>query len=196
MADALVVIPQAFLAARIPQASGRFEITPVTRWSQDTARVFEQFSANYAGLILRRDPDYLNWRYADNPVWDYKMLLALDARAQPVGFAVAVTDQRFGLRIGYIVDMLTVPDSGCQAAIIQAVLRNMHDRGVHAVGTTTTDHHQQRDLAEAGFYCPPVWLVPKRFYLAYRVRRDVASYMSGLRKLSGWFLNFGDWDTL
>jgi len=196
LADALSAIPQALLAGRIGRAGDRWHVEPVAHWPAEASAVFERFVASYPGLILRRDAEYLNWRYADNPLWDYLMLLARDEQGRPAGFIVAVAEKRFGLQIGYIVDMLAAPDGDYLGELIRSALARLNERGIHAVGTTTTEPGQFRDLARAGFLRPPGWLVPKRFYLVYRVRPDLAGAMVRLRNLDEWFLTFGDWDTL
>lgn len=55
-----------------------------------------------------RDSNYLNWRYIQKPEDNYNIFVIKDKKILK-GYIILKTEVRYGLRIGLIIDLLTVP---------------------------------------------------------------------------------------
>ena len=77
----------------------------IARFDDSFNKLWEAASAPF-GLIVRRDSAYLNWRFADQPYWDYKIFKAsLKGSGDPAGYIVLREGGSRGLRTGVITDI-------------------------------------------------------------------------------------------
>ena len=75
-------------------------------------------------IIVRRDSGSLNWRFVNQPYWNYKIFKAEDAASGELkGYVVLREGLSNGLRTGIISDFFTSPDD----------TRTMYSLGYHAI---------------------------------------------------------------
>ena len=63
------------------------------------------------GFSIVRSGDYLRWRFVQNPHGHYITLATVRAGGHLNGYMVSTLKQELGLRVGYVVDLLTAGDS-------------------------------------------------------------------------------------
>lgn len=104
-------------------------------------------------FMIRRDADYLNWRFADSPSRLHRILGVYDDAEAFVAYAV-VQLPRAEEPLGYLVDVLGADDAALAAAI-EAGLSTLEAAGTSLVRATAIDGSWwSRVLASKGFRPP------------------------------------------
>jgi len=161
----------------------------------DYDRLADKHSRIHAGVVLKRNSQWLSWRYSRSP-WDrYDVLEARSGRGELEGYAVGTTEEREGLRVGYIVDVLTI-----RRRRARQLIRNMTEQhlqsGQFLVLAVVSDPKLVQDFMTNGFFPMPGRISPKRFYTVVRPNPTVADSLLVLNRISNWYLTLGDWDTI
>lgn len=95
----------------IRRKSGNVYIEEITHFDGSFDKLWEEASASF-DLIARRDREYLNWRFVDQPHRRYKIFKASDKDGgDAVGYVVLREGVSRGLRVGVVTDILASPDS-------------------------------------------------------------------------------------
>jgi GNAT superfamily N-acetyltransferase len=89
---------------RVPQGCA---IQERTRFDESADRLWEQASTLFPVSVVR-DQQYLNWRFVAKP-GDHYTLFTLESNAGLLGYVVLKTVEKFGLRLGFLVDLLALP---------------------------------------------------------------------------------------
>jgi Acetyltransferase (GNAT) domain len=76
-------------------------------------------------VVLNGDSTWMNWRYKQVPGQDHK-ILAAGGGGQPDGIAVYRFDDRFGLKIGVLMELMVSPDAGEEA--VQSLMNQVFAR--------------------------------------------------------------------
>jgi len=79
--------------------------------------------SNYYPIIAVRNKKYLNWRYFEKPNVKYTVLLA-EKNEEILGYIVLRFTIQKNLRLGYIVDILALPD---KKAVVQSLIAKAVD---------------------------------------------------------------------
>ncbi len=158
----------------------------ISRFDAATDRIWQQAGKDYE-LLLARENEFLNWRYADSPT-PFQIWLAR-RNDEPVGFLVGFA----GLNdaVGEIVDVFTRPDDGGAAqALLYHSFQEFRQQGMRAILAYTLNGSAHSELGELlRRACPLVRQRPLHFALRC-FDSDVAAQLPK----SGWHLSPGDFD--
>lgn len=174
-----------------PSTDCRLEV--VARFDEGVDRLWERASAPY-GILVVRDREYLNWRYVENPTEEYTLLTAKRFE-ETVGYIVLKCESRFGLQMGFIVDMLTIPDepaiSGC---LISKAVEHFGEKRMDLACCLMLEHvPYSQSLRSSGFLIVPERLFPQPLHLS--VRRLSEKYTDEfVTDPRNWFITWGDHD--
>lgn len=140
------------------------------------------------GCVVRRTSALLNWRYAQHPSHDYRILL-LHRGDDLCGVAVARTGTSRGHRAGHLVELLAHPsDTEAIRSLIGAAEAELAREGVVLLRAAVRHRPVERALLRGGYLPVPS---PIRFMVAAGngavARDDVLARRD-------WFLNAGDSD--
>ena len=113
----------------LPSGTERLE-----RFDDDVERLYDACRVDW-GLSVVRDATYLNWRFVDNPRYDYRILAVRDAD-ELRGYAVFRTADSPRPDSGVLIDWLVRPDDLETATLLrEAVLAQARADGAQAVVT-------------------------------------------------------------
>ncbi len=119
-------------ARRAWRQGGLWRVESVPRfgdWVEPLARaVGERFP-----WMVRRDADWLNWRFFDSPNRRFEALRVLDPEGDPAAYAVLQRPEP-GRRLGFLVDLVGREEAARRAAL-EGVLARFGEQGVQAVRT-------------------------------------------------------------
>lgn len=103
-------------------------------------------------LAIKRDRQYLAWRYTDSPA-PYLILTARDSSGELRGYLTAARAQQGKYTVYRAADFLTVQDEGnAFAALISMLTSKAKEDGAAAVSATSIkDNYYYRLLRKAGF---------------------------------------------
>jgi hypothetical protein len=145
-------------------------------------------------IILRRDSAYLNWRYIQCPE-KYYTVYAAEKNNEILAWVIVRTMDRFGLKNGLVVDMMSLPDRGnILCALIQMACGNLKKEGVDLIACSVPkETHYFIAVRQSGFMPCPEKLNPQKVYfivyvLSNKVKGDV------VKDPSNWFVTWGDTD--
>jgi len=141
------------------------------------------------GFMVRRDADYLNWRFGRSPSGLHRVLGVFRARAL-AGYVV-VQVPRAGEAVGYLVDVLA-PEADARAAAIAAGLDELERAGASVVQATAIDGSWWAErLREAGFQRPKP---ENHLIVILHPHQPDHPLVAAARDTSRWYLTDGDRD--
>ncbi len=158
----------------------------ISRFDAETDRIWQKAGKEYA-LLLARESEFLNWRYADSPT-PFQIWLAR-REAEPVGFLVVFARVNEGL--GEIVDLFTCPrDRDAAQELLHHSFQEFHRQGMRAILAYTVSRPPHSMVAELlRRACPIMRQNPLHFVL-----RCFSSDVAAELPESGWHLSPGDFD--
>lgn len=141
-----------------------------------------------------RNSAYLNWRYADHPLYQY-LAYGWEANGELAALVIATRRKLFGLSSLLFVDVLAAPESEAPVrALIQHMLMESKRDGVQIAGALAPPGSALgKTLEGAGFCLVPAKLSPKQFVLV----AHTLGHPDGLESdPSNWYLTWGDTDVV
>ena len=141
-------------------------------------------------VIVKRDQQFLNWRFSKNPNFDYRCFIG-KRYGVTKGYIVLRNPAIIELNIGIIVDIYAAPDDH---ETVEDLIRHAIDffgESVTVIECPTTQQEHQRALSKLGFLKMEK-TVPAFFCKDSELKKE----LEGLNK--GWFLTKSDpdWDQL
>ena len=150
--------------------------------------------SNQHNIAVVRDSRYLRWRYADKPGQEY-IILGIEKERELAGYIILKSNvEMFGLKLGLIVDMLTIEDKGITNALLCHAIDYFKRAKMDIIGCLMLKHTAYyKALRKAGFIEVPKPFSPKEFYfVGYTNSSKVAD--ATVYNVDNWFLTFGDID--
>ncbi len=153
----------------------------------------DSFASKYNGLVLRRDCQWLNWRYSENSWNSYRRLEARTEDFSLKGIAVTNLESRKNIRVGYLVELIGKARD-VRFSLTSAAVRKLRKDGANIVFAVMSNRDSIFDLKAQGFYSVPKHLSPKKFHMVYLPRPDKAMCLAPMRRIENWYQTLGDWD--
>ncbi|MEZ5977103.1 MAG: GNAT family N-acetyltransferase [Planctomycetota bacterium] len=172
----------------LERAGGGFDTREVERFPAEVAELDAALSKRFA-FMVRRDADYLDWRFARNPSGLHRALVA--RRGAAFAGYVVVQLPREGEDVGFLVDVLA-EDPAAHAALLSAGLERLEREGAVAAQATAIDGSWWQDrLREAGFLDPK----PENHLVVISYLHDVDHPVARVMlDAAQWYLTDGDRD--
>jgi len=145
-------------------------------------------------ICVERDMEYLNWRYR-RPEEKYR-ILRLEHEACVMGYAVLKEEDRFGLRTGYIMDLISVPDIKFVRLLISEVINAFSRARVDLISilmSKSTPYYSS--LRRYGFMPIPSRFHPQEIHFGARIN-TIQDRAEDIRNGRNWFISWGDTDLL
>jgi len=168
--DFLLSIPYRLLELT-PVGARHYTSKGVERFGKETAELAAAGRRD-CGIYVKRDGSFLNWRYNRHPEAEYSISLLFERDgAGPVGYIVKAVQEFQGFRIGFIVDILTVPPRLRAARyLLSNSLRWFRKREVEVVSCIMTGKNAYtRALKSLGLARIPQRLLPHSLHLMIRI---------------------------
>jgi predicted N-acetyltransferase YhbS len=151
-------------------------------------------SMSQAKVMVRRDAEFLTWRFNQRPKQKYNTLAALKNN-ELAGYIITRKADISSLRVGIVMDYLVLPKA---ADIFRALLNNAIDNFRKeemdlCIAASLKNNMYYKTLRRAGFIAIPPRFNPRRLILVGRLNQDTADKGIFLDKRN-WFVTFGDWD--
>jgi len=160
-------------------------VTPSAGFTAEHDALWERAKGSYA-MCVRRDREYLDWKYARSP---HRRYAVLEARrgGRLDGFAVSRHEEHRGIRLGWVVDLFAAAaDHDVRDALLGAVLDAFRRAGVARAQAFAMSAEVAADLRRRGFLHRPS---PMQFCV--RARLESADVLA---RRGGWHVVFGDSD--
>lgn len=190
----LAWLPDVGLPAPMPGLSNDQDLRTVSRFGVAHEEVWNAFSAG-VGVTVERDARYLNWRLRDKPVDGYRVV-ALTERDRLLGFVAYVAVDKHGGRVGYVLELLHLPDRPDAGSILaRAAVNALAAQGADLVLAWSLPHSPNRaPYSRAGFIEFPERHRPVELHIGARsFEADTATLVA---TRSAWYLSYLDSDTV
>ena len=139
---------------KIPDASVKefkgkdFDINEISSFTSDFNDLWNRIKARYL-ITIERTPEYLAWRYREQPFFNYKILTAKkDGLLQ--GYLVWRLEEDQGFRIARIVDLASTIEA--EAVLIREFLAYARRENASAADFLLSLKLRERTLASTGFF--------------------------------------------
>jgi hypothetical protein len=145
-------------------------------------------------IMAVRDKEYLTWRYFEKPGANYEVLTAW-SRDVLEGYIVLSCEEKFGLKIGHIVDILVPPENTSVAcSLIAAAIKHFSARKMDIVSCLMLPKsYLANALKSEGFFVAPKKFLPSQGYLGMTVLSDEVESKI-LTNPINWYITWGDSD--
>lgn len=177
---------------REPSASNYY-VRRVEHFGREADLLWKR-SSGIARISVIRDAAYLNWRFVQNPTEKYCILYAEQA-GELSGYAVLKLVDDFGIRIGYIVDLLVLPEEETIVyALVKAALNYFTENDMDIAGCLMmTGGAYEKQLRKLGFLKAPARFFPQKIYLG--VRNNTGKFDTCLlQDCHNWNISWADHD--
>ena len=148
------------------------------------------------GISVIRDAKYLNWRYVDKPENDHRIVIA-KLKDNLQGYIVTKVEQRFGMRHGVILDILTIPeDSSTAFTLLNYAIKTMISEGAEVISALSLrNEYYFKCLRQCNFIPIPSKYFPQKDYFG---TRPVILDTKTDNKIDprNWYFTWGDHDDM
>ncbi len=177
-----------------PVSISKWNFSQIKKFDDSAARFWQQVRHRYP-ITIERTPEYLNWRYAENPLASYEQLVVRDADEIKAIVILRCEDVRrdkpIGIRVARIIDFIT--DTEAERFALLKTIEFCSTRNIDFVDYFTSGSFHREALLESGFIdgdtelysSLPILFNPvstKRTHLNFAVKKNVPT-------------NIGDWYT-
>jgi GNAT superfamily N-acetyltransferase len=156
--------------------------------SVDADQLWRGASAQ-GGVMIARDHAFLKWRFGTH----YRLFLARDTQG-PVGYTAARLITRAGVKIGMVVDCLTVDAGASILPLLGSTIAWLREEGASlAMGYFLRGSPPWHQARAAGFVCLPPPLTPREYPVCASVRPE-EPHRADLLNPSHWCMSLADSD--
>jgi GNAT superfamily N-acetyltransferase len=146
-------------------------------------------AAAHAGITVLRDRAFLQWRFG----LPYRLFLARDARRLG-GYAAVRVITRAGVKIGMVLDCMTVDDDRCAPPLLSSITSWLKEQGASAaMGYFRRGSAPWRQARATGFLCLPRPIMPREYPVCASVRPE-EPHGPDLLNPSHWYMSLADSD--
>ena len=148
------------------------------------------------GISVIRDANYLNWRYVDKPKIIHRIVVA-KLKDNLQGYVITKVEQRFGMRHGVILDILTIPeDSSTAFILLNYAIKTMISEGAEVISALSLrNEYYFKCLRQCNFIPIPSKYFPQKDYFG---TRPVILDTKTDNKIDprNWYFTWGDHDDM
>jgi len=183
------------LFLRPRKATGRCSVREIRHFDERFDGLWKDVSERYRIAVIR-DRAYLEWRYARRPDAAYTIFAAEDGDRLG-GYVVLRAMPRFGLKIGFIMEMVVAGGMvEISRDLIAGSLEFFRRGGMDIVGCLVPPTHPDARLwREMGFLRVPKRALPQDMFWGVRsfLLGDGGAYLTNP---SNWYISWGDHDSV
>jgi GNAT superfamily N-acetyltransferase len=161
----------------------------VDSFTESATALWDGVHSGTAGT--RRTADYLNWRYAQHPLFKYRLVQSINGDAlNGLGVYRVETVRDLPVKVGRIVELVCEPEDA--GRIVRAIVEDAKAQGVAMLDFFCSTPRLTPALVEAGFSTEAAAHFPMLFQPIDRTRTGVL-FMAHLRKCADATLLPEDW---
>lgn len=149
-------------------------------------------------VMGERGKAYIQWRYLDMPIREYKIFLAEECGV-PRGYIIGRITEVAGMQCGMVVDFLFEEENlEIGYALIRKLKVYFDGKKVGLIGCLMQKYVEEaKCLRKMGFFKCPKFLEPQPFPIIYRQFHDLTQKEQNVIKdFRNWFFTMGDYDVI
>ncbi|MBT8339285.1 MAG: GNAT family N-acetyltransferase [Desulfatitalea sp.] len=175
--------------------SSLFQLRMTRHVDHEYTRLWDNVSQEIQ-VALPRNRDYLKWRYLDCPVLPYELIEARDAHQRLLGYTVIGLQNRQGMAMGLVVDLLFYSNATRAAqSLLKAGLRRLKALGADlACALPANNPRLRRLLARQGLRPLPNFIRGGRVNFIGTIINPGLASDDPFLNFDNWYLTWGDTD--
>ena len=176
-------------------AKEKLSIVNLDSFSQDQTQIWRSAVTRYGLVGVNRDSTFLNYRFIENPSVEYSQL-AIYSDDECLGFVVWSALDKHNRKIGYILEMLHLPDrSDIGRMLLRRALHEMQSLNCELALAWNSSHSWNRTAYRRELFVPlPDLFRPIHLHFTVRsLNQDLSSSLYNPRK---WYLSYADSDSI
>jgi len=143
-------------------------------------------------IMVVRDKFHLNWRYIEKPNGDY-MIFSAEDKEIVKGYIILKCIQNYGLRIGFIVDILTL-ETNVSQVLISTAIKYFESKKIDIIGCVMfPDKSISRCFKQQGFFLAPNQILPEKIHVVMKTL-SLERLPISINNHNNWFITWGDND--
>jgi hypothetical protein len=172
-----------------------WEITPMKTFDDRADVLWNEFSKSQNILVVR-DRKYCTWRYLQGPEKNYQ-IYSIQKDGQLLGYTVIKCVDLLGLKIGFIVDLITMPQIPTLAeALISSAVDYFRSAQMDIAGCMMLPQAIYAPaLRKRGFIRVPKRFMPEEMYLDINIQH-AQQPRSFLLDPKNWYITWSDHDVI
>lgn len=157
--------------------------------------IWEKFSTNIT-VCVKRNKEYLDWRYLLKPDEDYKIAHAYTSDGSYIGFIIYSVKEKHGGKIAYIMEYIYDPKFTIQAEnLLKFAINKIIKEKADCILSWCLPHSRNYNhYRKSGFYTLPEKFRPIELHFGVRCFDEDLNEMITNRK--NWYLSYSDSDTV
>ncbi|WP_339887716.1 GNAT family N-acetyltransferase [uncultured Flavobacterium sp.] len=157
--------------------------------------VWTKFSKTI-NVAVNRDKEYLDWRYINKPLEDYKIVHAYNEENKYIGFVVFAVKSKHGGKIGYIMELVYNTDyKDAGEFLLKHATNQINQSKADCVLSWCLEHSPNYEAYKAQkFYNMPEKFRPIELHFGARSFDD--NLYDVINKRENWYLSYSDSDTV
>jgi len=164
-----------------------YEVKEIEKFDKSIDNFFDEIKSEFP-IILKRDEKFLNWRYVQNPLKNYKKIIVYK-EGKIEGFAVFRDGTLGGRKTGIIMDILS-KDKYSFRILLNYIIKYFKNEKMKIISCFMIKNKFYNELLKKGFVRVPISFLPKRN--AFVVHSEDPKVLN----IKNWYLSYGDWDCL
>ncbi|MFT3759921.1 GNAT family N-acetyltransferase [Thauera sp.] len=182
-----------FSIEKKPSPEKNYSVSAISRFDETYDQLWERSTARNK-VTIDRTSQYMNWRYADCPRKDYK-IIAVHKNGVLEALCVSTIRKKHGGTIGYIMDVVHDPEAPLATKLaLQSALKNMKKQGTDVTLAWSFDNTDSYALyMTQGFRKLPRSLQPIKLF--FGVKDTSKTLISDIHP-GDFFISYADSDTV
>jgi hypothetical protein len=167
----------------------------IDRFDKRFDEFWERIKTSYP-IMVKRDSDYLNWRYASHPYIKFNIICVEQIDTKKIMGYIVLAVKQDDYLVGNIVDLITPKDKNrlIEKCLIRSAINWFYAQKVAVIRCWMFPHcHIYPELMKAGFVSREKEGVNLLFQ---KINDDFQHYNSLLSRVENWHLAIGDSDNL
>lgn len=162
---------------------------------EEVNKIWGKFSENIL-VSVKRNKEYLDWRYIQKPDEDYKIAHAYISDGSYIGFIVYCVKEKHGGKIAYIMEYIYDPKFTLQAEnLMKFTINQIIKEKADCILSWCLEHSENyKHYRKRGFYTLPEKFRPIELHFGVRCFDENLNKLIINRK--NWYLSYSDSDTV
>lgn len=189
------IIPSIRIEAKKPIVPSGVNIKYNIDYDFDYEKLWGEFSRGLV-LALDRSPDYMNWRLGRRPGSNYRNICSYDSDGTLTAICIYTVIEKHGGRIGYIMDLINLPNSKNHGALcLKLALNKICSEGADAVLAWNFENSPNNEsYRKARFFRMPEKIRPIELHFGVGIFDPSLKEIVSNRE--NWYISYLDSDTV
>lgn len=175
---------------QVRAADSAIRISRVTEFDEHWDELWQR-NAETMPVAVVRDQEFLRWRFLQNPVFSYTIFAAHEGEGL-AGYVVLRSEERFGLRVGYLVDVLA-PSAKVLAPLLSHAEEFLRSQDCSLVSLLMMPKWARiLNLRRMGYLRLPESVMPQDLHVGVRVHQGTSEL--NISDPKNWYLTWADHD--